>query len=304
MSSGWIDAMRAGDFARAWEINDRDLIEIAHPPKHMGPRHLQRIWRGEDLNGKNVLVRCYHGLGDTIQFLRFMRPLRDIARSVTIWCQSELLPLVERTDGVDRAFALHDGAPDHQFEVDIEIMEVPHAVKARRDQIEMRIPYLALPSAVAPTLPQGGGRAVGLVWEVGNWDKRRTIPSALLRRLVVPGVTLCSLQLGAGAAELAEIGAIDISTPDVVALGHVLQQLDLVVCVDTMVAHLAGALGYDAWVLLHADCDWRWPLAGSRSSWYPSLTLFHQRVSGDWDHVISDVRNALVGRVSELQGVV
>lgn len=125
-----------------------------------------------------------------------MRPLRDIARSVTIWCQSELLPLVERTDGVDRAFALHDGAPDHQFEVDIEIMEVPHAVKARRDQIEMRIPYLALPSAVAPTLPQGGGRAVGLVWEVGNWDKRRTIPSALLRRLVVPGVTLARSSSG------------------------------------------------------------------------------------------------------------
>lgn len=64
--------MRAGDFARAWVINDRDLAQLALQPKHTGPRHLQRIWRGEPLAGKRVLVRCYHGLGDTIQFLRFM----------------------------------------------------------------------------------------------------------------------------------------------------------------------------------------------------------------------------------------
>src|SRR3954462_8938717 len=76
--------MRAGEFERAWAINDRDLAMIAYPPKHTGPRHLQRIWRGEELRGKDVLVRCYHGLGDTIQFLRFMRPLRDVARRVTV----------------------------------------------------------------------------------------------------------------------------------------------------------------------------------------------------------------------------
>ncbi|MGY3468250.1 hypothetical protein ACVW0I_005121 [Bradyrhizobium sp. LM6.11] len=156
--------MRAGDFERAWAINDRDLTMLAYPPKHTGPRHLQRIWRGEDLTGKHVLVRCYHGLGDTIQFLRFMRPLRDIARSVAVWCQSELLPLVQRAAGVDRAFALHDGAPDVDFEVDIEIMEVPHAIKARREHVEMRAPYVSLPPAVEPTPPheRGSCRRPGL----------------------------------------------------------------------------------------------------------------------------------------------
>jgi hypothetical protein len=94
VSGSWTEAMRAGDFERAWAINDRDLAMLAYPPKHTGPRHLQRIWRGEELRGKDVLVRCYHGLGDTIQFLRFMRPLRDVARRVTVWCQGELLPLV------------------------------------------------------------------------------------------------------------------------------------------------------------------------------------------------------------------
>ncbi|MGY4461459.1 hypothetical protein [Bradyrhizobium sp. LB13.1] len=232
--------MRAGDFERAWAINDRDLAMLAYPPKHTGPRHLQRIWRGEDLTGKHVLVRCYHGLGDTIQFLRFMRPLRDIARSVTVWCQSELLPLVQRAAGVDRAFALHDGAPDVDFEVDIEIMEVPHAIKARREHVEMRAPYVSLPPAVEPTLPHERGLAVGLVWEVGNWDKRRTVPLALLGHLAVPGVTLCSLQRGARTCELAEIGARDVSTPDVTVLGHHLRRLDLLICVDTMVAQPRG----------------------------------------------------------------
>lgn len=302
MPGSWTEAMRAGDFERAWAINDRDLAMLAYPPKHFGPRHLQRIWRGEDLNGKDVLVRCYHGLGDTIQFLRFMRPLRDIARRVTVWCQGELLPLVERAAGVDRAFALHERAPDVDFEVDIEIMEVPHAIRSRRDQFEMCAPYVTLPPAGEPNLLREG-MAVGLVWDVGDWDKRRAIPAALLRRLAIAGVTLYSLQRGASAGELAEIGASDISTPDIASLCHLLQRLDLLICVDTMVAHLAGALGCDAWVLLHADCDWRWPSSGSHSFWYPSLRLFHQRTPGDWDGVLAEARNALVARSGDLRGV-
>jgi hypothetical protein len=294
--------MRAGDFERAWAISDSDLTMLAYPPKHTGPRHLQRIWRGEELRGKDVLVRCYHGLGDTIQFLRFMRPLRDVARRVTVWCQGELLPLVERTAGVDRAFALHDGTPEVDFEVDVEIMEVPHAIRARREQVEMRAPYVSLPPAIELSLPQG--LAVGLVWEVGNWDKRRTIPPSLLGQLAVPGVTLCSLQRGARTRELAEIGAKDVSTPDITVLGHLLRQLDLLICVDTMVAHLAGALGCDAWVLLHADCDWRWPSSESHSLWYPSLRLFHQRTPDNWDDVIGEARQALIARSAIRQGVV
>ncbi|WP_247818797.1 hypothetical protein [Bradyrhizobium sp. 40] len=305
MSGSWTEAMRAGEFERAWAINDRDLATFAYPPKHTGPRHLQRIWRGEELRGKDVLVRCYHGLGDTIQFLRFMRPLRDVARRVTVWCQGELLPLVERAAGVDRAFALHDGAPEIDFEVDIEIMEVPHAIRARREHVEMRASYVSLPRAVEQVRGlEVGALAVGLVWEVGNWDKRRTIPPSLLGQLAVPGVTLCSLQRGAGTCELAEIDAKDVSTPDITVLGRLLQRLDLLICVDTMVAHLAGALGCDAWVLLHADCDWRWPSSESRSLWYPSLRLFHQRTSGNWDDVLGEAREALIARSASFQRVV
>jgi len=288
--------MRAADFATAWRITDRDLLTLAYPPKHTGPRHLQRIWRGEPLADREVLVRCYHGLGDTIQFLRFMRPLGEFARSVTVWCQKELLPLVQRTAGVDRALALHDGTPEADFEVDIEIMEVPHALRVDREQVATRAPYLVLPQQKFVADLDREGFSVGLVWQVGEWDKRRAIPSQLLRCLAVPGVTLHALQRGARKEELDRIGAHDISTPEIADLGHILNRLDLVICVDTMVAHLAGGLGCEAWVLLHADCDWRWPVSEGRSLWYPSLRLFHQRTAGDWCTVISEVREALEQR--------
>ncbi|MCK1712418.1 MULTISPECIES: hypothetical protein [unclassified Bradyrhizobium] len=296
--NSWMAATRAGDFARAWAITDRDLAALAFVPKHTGPRHLQRIWRGEELANKRVLVRCYHGLGDTIQFLRFMPALRMIARSVTVWCQAELLPLVERTEGVNLAIPLHDGTPCTEFDADIEIMEVPHAIRAGRGLVEMSAPYLTLPpgGVAAGPLQHCQNLAVGLVWEVGAWDKRRAVPPALLGRLAADDRTLYSLQRGGGGERLPETVARDISTPDIVALGHLIRQLDLVICVDTMIAHLAGALGCEAWVLLHADCDWRWPASGSRTFWYPTLRLFRQRAQGNWDDVIEEVRQMLLAR--------
>ncbi len=296
----WIDAMRSGNFAGAWAVADRDLatLRLADPAKHAGPRHLQRIWRGEELRDKHVLVRCYHGLGDTIQFIRFMPPLRRIARRVTVWCQPELLPIVRLIEGVDNAIPLHDGTPDEEFDVDIEVMEVPHAIKVARSEVEIETPYIRLPPNSTATLPEHRcALAVGLVWEVGQWDKRRAIPAGMLRRLSIEGVDLCSLQRGEGAVGRHEAHATDISTADICQLGRLLQQLDLLICVDTMVAHLAGALGRRAWVLLHSDCDWRWPTRGSSTFWYPSLRLFHQQSPGNWADVIEEVRLALAEQV-------
>jgi hypothetical protein len=294
-ATSWTAAMRAGEFERAWSIADRDLARDAGcHGKHEGPRHLQRIWRGEELRNRTVLVRCYHGLGDTIQFARFLPALAERARRLTVWCQPELLPLIERVDGVDLALPLHDGAVDAEFEVDIEIMEIPHAIRAGRDLIEARKPYLTLPPfAVTGSVAGHSALSVGLVWEVGNWDKRRAVPAALLKRLKTDGVELYSLQQGPARNEAIQAGATDIGTPDIVTLCHRLGELDVVVSVDTMMVHLAGALGHRPWILLHAACDWRWPLAGGFSHWYPHARLFHQRSAGDWISVVDDVRDAL-----------
>ena len=297
---GWVSAMRAGEFERAWSITDRDLVAFRRPgaDKHKGPRHQQRIWRGEELRNRKVLVRCYHGLGDTIQFARFLPPLAAHAGELTVWCQPELLPLIARVEGVDRVIPLHDGTPDAEFEVDIEIMEIPHAIRAGRDLIEMRRPYLTLPARVAPIgKVRGEAFSIGLVWEVGNWDKRRAVPAQLLKRLNGDGIELYSMQRGAAQKDSAEIGANDISTPDIVELGYRISELDLIISVDTMVVHLAGALGCEPWVMLHADCDWRWPARGGPSLWYPSARLFHQHLAAGWEAVIDDVRSALVNRL-------
>jgi hypothetical protein len=295
----WISAMRSGQFERAWEITDRDLARSV-TDKHKGPRHLQRIWRGEELRKRRVLVRCYHGLGDTIQFARFLPCLAEIAHGLTVWCQPELLPLIERVAGVDRAIPLHDGTPEVDFDVDIEIMEIPHAIRAGRDLIERPGPYLTLPRRSVPShVAKRKALAVGLVWEVGNWDKRRVIPAQLLKELNKPGIQMYSLQRGAASGDADRIGARDISTPDIVDLGYRMGELDVVVSVDTMVVHLAGALGYQPWVMLHSDCDWRWPSRGGASLWYPRAKLFHQHRAGVWEDVIHDVDSALAGRIPQ-----
>jgi hypothetical protein len=298
----WVAAMRAGDFARAWTITDRDLARLRQDgsPKHDGPRHLQRIWRGEQLCGKSVLVRCYHGLGDTVQFARFLPALKAIAREVTVWCQPALVEMIARMPGVDRVIALHDGTPDVAFNVDIEIMELPHALRAGPDLVQMREPYLTLaphsPAAPRSETPFG----IGLVWKVSAWDKRREVPARALRCLALPACKLFSLQRDVPAAEVAEVGAIDVSTPGIDDLALRLQQLDLVISVDTMVAHLAGALGREVWIMLPADCDWRWPATGSRTFWYPRARLFRQHTPGDWSSVIAELRAALQARIAGL----
>jgi len=300
-ASDWVTAMRAGDFARAWAIADADIagLNTRGPAKHEGPRHLQRIWRGEDLHDRIVLVRCYHGLGDTIQFARFLAPLARIAREVIVWCQSPLLGLISRIPGVSTVLPLHDGAPDVRFDVDIEIMELAHALRADRELVHAGWPYLE-PAGPPATLPKHAGLTVGLVWRVGNWDKRREVPAPLVRKLIVPGVAAFSLQRDVAAAEIAEVGAIDISMAEIDDLSNTLRALDLVITVDTMVAHLAGALGCETWIMLHADCDWRWPARGRESTWYPRAQLFHQRRHGDWCGVVAEIAGSLRARVGAI----
>src|SRR5215203_5828143 len=140
----WMAAMRRGDFARAWEISDGVLRER----KASGgggwdlPRHEQNIWNGASLVGKRVLIRCYHGLGDTIQFIRFAAPLRASAREVLVWAQPALLPLIATAAGVDRVLPLHDGTPDVAYDVDIEVMELPHALRVTQHAVPRGVPYL------------------------------------------------------------------------------------------------------------------------------------------------------------------
>jgi hypothetical protein len=291
----WMAAMRRGDFARAWQISDADLrARLARGvPFQTGPRHLQSIWNGEPLAGKRVLVRCYHGLGDTIQFIRFAAPLQRLAKEVIVWAPRPLVRLIGTAAGVDRVLPLHDGVPGVDFDCDIEIMELAHALRVDARSITCPVPYLFPKISKARPTNSANELLVGLVWRAGDWDERRSLPGDLLSPLsYVSGVRLLSLQWPA-TGEATCIPAPNASSQDICEMAATLSGLDLLISVDTYAAHLAGALGVPVWLLLHVHCDWRWMDHRNDSVWYPTMRLFRQRRAGAWQPVMEEIAAAL-----------
>jgi len=293
----WTEAMLAGDFARAWELSDRVLRQRRGQSCADRPYHLRWVWDGTPLAGRRVLVRCYHGLGDTLQFIRFAPQVAAIARSVIIEAQAELLPLLRSIPGAAALYPL--GAELPEWDVAIESMELPHALRLRLADLPGRIPYLAPPRGSRSPLRLPASRAgrmrVGLVWAAGDWRSERSLPPALLLPLARLPLDLVGLQRGparhrtevaglVGALRWAQGG--DAAIAETAAL---IGELDLVITVDTMVAHLAGALGRPVWTLLDAEADWRWMRRRPDTPWYPTMRLFRQPRPGCWEPVVEEL---------------
>ena len=287
----WLAHMRCGEWAHAWNVSDAVLQARVGQSCVHHPRHEQWVWDGTPLGGRRVLVRCYHGLGDTLQFARFIPPLRDVAAEVTLWAQPALLPLLATMRGIGPCAPLHDGVPDVPYDVDVEVMELGHVTRATPTTLPPP-PHFD----VAPAPLVGDGRlAVGVVWESGDWDRAtRLIPLPLLAPLArVPGVALLALQPGAAlAAWNPALGAVS-GSDDVVEAARVVRALDLVITIDSMPAHLAGALGVPVWTLLPHPADWRWMDDVDASPWYPTMRLFRQPRPGDWRAVVARVADEL-----------
>jgi hypothetical protein len=285
----WMRHARRGDLGAAWAVSDRIRTRHRGVRDWPLPRHLQQVWDGRPLSGQRVLIRCYHGLGDTIQFIRYAPLVHDIARSVIVWAQPALLPLLRRVRGVDNLLPLHDGSPDVEYDVDVELMELPYVFRTTLATIPAAVPYLE-----AEPRPIGGqGLRVGLVWRAGDWDSRRSIPFDEMASLFAsPGVSWYSLQLEARPNERHDrLIALDVA--GVLPTAEAMRALDLVVSIDSMTAHLAGALAVSVWTLLPHEADWRWMERRNDSPWYPTMRLFRQRSPGEWRDVIDEVRQAL-----------
>jgi hypothetical protein len=293
----WFRAMRRGDFAAAWRASDAILRAHGGEPCWHRPRHEQWVWDGTPLDGRRVLVRCYHGLGDTLQFIRYLPLVSQIAAETMVWAQPALIPLLRTMPGVGRLEPLHDGAFDGEYDVDVEVMELPHVFRTTVDTIPNSVPYLhAEPAPVA----RDGRLAVGLVWRAGDWDERRSIPVHLLAPLAeIPGLDLHLLQRGPALDECPAGLGTRSGSDDVLEAARVIRAMDLVVSVDSMPAHLAGALGVPVWTLLHHDADWRWMTGRADSPWYPTMRLFRQPAPGDWAAVIRAVAHEL-GRAASI----
>jgi hypothetical protein len=176
----WMAAMCRGDYETAWRISDTVLDQRRRDGVDCStwPRHLQFIWNGEPLDGKRVLVRCYHGLGDTLQFIRFLPALRARASEVILWVQPALIGLLEHASGIDRLLPLHDGTPDCEYDIDVEIMELPHALRVSARDVVNELPDLDIaqrPRAADARLQ------VGLAWKAGEWNQSRSIPPEYLQ---------------------------------------------------------------------------------------------------------------------------
>ena len=286
----WTRHMRRGEFEAAWNVSDRVMRERAGTPCAHLPRHLQYFWDGQSVDNKRVLVRCYHGLGDTIQFIRYIPLLRSRAREVILWVQPKLIPLLRSVPGIDLLLPLHDGVPEVEFDTSVELMELPHMFRTTIATIPREIPYLH----VEPARPHRSSNiAAGLTWAGGDWNEHRSISFAALEPLTrVSGVDWCLFQRGDALAERPpSFGTI--SEGDLTDEARLLAALDLMISVDTMTAHLAGALGVPVWTLLQKNADWRWMDQREDSPWYPTMRLFRQQRQGDWTTVVDRVTDAL-----------
>jgi hypothetical protein len=272
--------MREGDHASAWAISET-LLAARDPASRDDPRlpyHLRWVWDGRPLDGRSVLVRCYHGLGDTIQFARFLPLLRRRAAEVTVEIQPRLIPLFD-PELADRMVAFDPDHPLPPAERDVEIMELAFALRTPPSAV--RPPYIRVePESLTP-------ETIGLCCQAGDWDDSRSIPPNLLMPLceLGPCVTLdpTPSPLPVGNPEGAPY--------DMRRTAALVAGVSAVVTVDTMIAHLAGAMGKPTWLLLKHEPDWRWSPRTGRSDWYPSMRLFAQSTAGDWRDVAERVRH-------------
>ncbi|MEO6809872.1 MAG: DUF6165 family protein, partial [Isosphaeraceae bacterium] len=283
-----------GDFARGWPET-----EWRWRCPGFEVRSFDRpAWDGSLMPEGTILLHAEQGFGDTIQFIRYAPLVAQRVRTVIVECPERLIPLLSTCLGIDRLVPRGPAPPD--FDVQASLLSLPGLFGTTLASIPSAVPYLkADPERVAvwrhelSALP---GFKIGIAWQGdprNRGDRHRSIPLACFAPLnLCPGVRLISLQKGPGADQIQKVAGswdlldlgkrLDESTGAFQDTAAVMMGLDLVISVDTSIAHLAGSLGVPVWLALSKVQDWRWLLDRDDSPWYPTLTLFRQDQVGDW----------------------
>jgi len=295
-----------GDFAAGWpKYEDRwnTLYGLGCRRKFSQPR-----WRGEPLNGARILLYAEQGLGDTLQFARYIPLVAARGGKVILEIPPRLYRLLASFPGAEKVISW--GQPLPEFEWQCPLLSLPLAFQTDLTTIPGGVPYLQPDTALAEhwkrQLP-GGTLRVGLAWG-GNpehpYDYWRSVPLAKLAPLTqIEGATFFSLQMGPPSTQVQELGAalrltdLRNEQQDFADTAAIVANLDLVISVDSAMAHLAGALGKPVWILLHKSADWRWLLDREDSQWYPTARLFRQTELGNWDDVVERVGEELRTRL-------
>jgi hypothetical protein len=295
-----------GDYRRGWEDYETSLL---HARRHAdGPLQDIAYWAGQPLRGKSILLSEPSGLGDTIQFWRFLPQIAAMGARISFLGLERMFRLLRSSPWAVRM--LSERPAGEAFDYRCELWSLPRLLRTGLDDIPDAVPYLAADPDATARWSQwlGAGHFnIGVCWQ-GNPDRKidagRSIPLAAFAPLArVPGVRLVSLQKNFGLEQLDRLPAgmtvldpgpeFDAGSDAFIDSAGLMQALDLVVTSDTSLAHLAGALGRPTWVGIKYAPEWRWLLDRPDSPWYPTLRLFRQPRQGDWAGVFDAMADAL-----------
>ncbi len=286
-----------GDFAAGWPEYEWRWRCADVPTRALEvPR-----WQGEPLAGRRILLHAEQGLGDAVQFARYVPEVTRRGGRVIVEVPAPLVRLLESVTGADAVIAR--GAPLPACDVEAPLMSLPGILGTTLETIPAEVPYLQPPAdrvaRWSRELHSSEGLRVGLCWQgrpQHAHDGRRSVPLPMLAPLLdVPGVAWYSLQRDFGREQMEGLPIVDLGSrfEDLADTAAACACLDLIVSVDTAPAHVAGALGRPTWLLLPAAPDWRWLLEREDSPWYPTMRLFRQPRAGDWGAVVESLRGKL-----------
>lgn len=296
-------ALKLGDYERGWKLYEwRNAFLSARGVYRVSRIRPDHLWTGsQNLAGRTLLVQSEQGLGDLIQFCRYIPLLESHGATVILSVQPKMRRLLRLLSSKTVLVSEDDPVPAADY--DCLLLSLPMAVATTATSIPATVPYLtAEPELVAYWKGRIGseGFKVGLCWQgrPGAADLGRSCPLIAFAPLCsIPGVRLFSLQKGAGSEQLTALPAgmrpenlgaeLDLGQDAFVDTAAAMQALDLVITIDSAAAHLAGALGVRGWVALKLGHDWRWLLNREDSPWYPTLRLFRQATIKDWSSVVN-----------------
>lgn len=276
-----------------WRLQNPALLTFACP---------QPRWQGEAISDKILMVHTEQGAGDALQFARFLPLAAQRCKKLLLVCDEALRPLLSGTDGVAQT-RVPGALPMDSFDCYCSLLSLPKILAITLENLPVAVPYLHIPAhASVPRLDDAGRLKVGICW-AGNTthpnDAHRSCPlSHWLPLFSLPDIAFYSLQTpvsGAEAELLAShrVNNLEPELTDYARTAALIDQLDLIIGVDTSVVHLAGALGKPVWVLVGQHSDWRWLIAREDSPWYPSMRLFPQYQPGDWRELTERLARAL-----------
>jgi tetratricopeptide (TPR) repeat protein len=293
-----------GDYEHGWQEYEwrfkRSGAGNVYPHRLRSPR-----WQGDDYHGRRLLVHCEQGMGDTLQFIRYIPLAKERGGTLMLEAHPPLVPQLRSLSHVDETVIFNpERPPVIHHDLHIPLLSLPALFDTGADTIPATIPYIRIdPSEATPWLTyfKKDHVNIGLVWASSDLNPKRNLPVDRCGSWFQhPDLHFISLQKGGALGQLmnlestaspsTELGSRLKNFHDTAA---VMSHLDLMISVDTAAAHLAGAMGIPLWVLLPFNADWRWPPFSRSSPWYPSARLFRQTCCGDWKNVIDNVAVAL-----------